>query len=367
MIRFVDPIPLLGLRPGPARGLSCLGELAGKGLRRRELLAQQFVEPLERRELLSSTYYVSTGGSDSSAGTSDALAFRTLQKAANVVGAGDTVVVRAGTYVGMNLFGKAGGTQAAPIKFLADPGVKVTTVSSTGVNANLADINLESAGGWYVIRGFDVESDGTAQRGGIRVVLTSHVQVVNNTVNHAYIGIFTSNGDDLLIQGNVCSNSTDQHGIYMSLNEHGCVIRGNVLFGNNWDGLHMNALVGSPNDGALVEGNVSYGNKLSGMDIEGVTGATYRNNVIYGNAKHGITLHSQDQTTAGDPTPATANNLFVNNTIVAGNAIYTYCIQMRPEDMRETLFNNVLVVLPGGQGAAIGIDEGAGQSAADAG
>src|SRR5256885_17254436 len=109
-------------------------------------------EPLERRELLSSTYYVSTGGSDSSAGTSDSLAFRTLQKAANVVSAGDTVIVRAGTYVGMNLYGKSGGTQAAPIRFLADPGVVINHVSSTGVNASLADINVESACRWYVIK-----------------------------------------------------------------------------------------------------------------------------------------------------------------------------------------------------------------------
>jgi hypothetical protein len=52
---------------------------------------------LECRQLLS-TYYVSPSGSDAAAGTSDALAFKTLQKAADTVIAGDLVHVRAGTY-----------------------------------------------------------------------------------------------------------------------------------------------------------------------------------------------------------------------------------------------------------------------------
>ena len=67
------------------------------------------VEPLESRTLLS-TYYVSPAGSDTSAGTSDAAAFKTLQKAADrAVSPGDVVVVRAGTYnAGFNLYGKSG-------------------------------------------------------------------------------------------------------------------------------------------------------------------------------------------------------------------------------------------------------------------
>src|SRR4051812_13982692 len=79
------------------------------------------VEALESRRLLS-TYYVSPSGNDAALGTSDAVAWKTLQKAGDTAASGDTVVIRAGTYtVGMNLFGKAGGTAAAPVRFLADP------------------------------------------------------------------------------------------------------------------------------------------------------------------------------------------------------------------------------------------------------
>src|SRR5215217_3709971 len=174
-----------------------------------------FSEPLESRFLLSTYYVSSSGGADGNAGTSDALAFRTLQKGADAARAGDTVVVRAGTYsAGMNLYGRAGGTESAPITFAADPGAVLTHAATAGTNASLAGINLEQAGGWYVIRGFTIRSDGSMQRAGIRVSGTDHVTVSGNTVQGAYMGIFTSQSDALVIEANHCYDSTDQHGIY---------------------------------------------------------------------------------------------------------------------------------------------------------
>ncbi len=46
---------------------------------------------------LAATYYVSTSGSDSNPGT-QSQPWKTIQKAANTVAAGDTVTVDAGTY-----------------------------------------------------------------------------------------------------------------------------------------------------------------------------------------------------------------------------------------------------------------------------
>ncbi len=45
-------------------------------------------------------YYVSTSGNDSNNGTSEATAFRTIQKGADVAKTGDTVIVLPGTYNG---------------------------------------------------------------------------------------------------------------------------------------------------------------------------------------------------------------------------------------------------------------------------
>src|SRR4051812_41357264 len=71
------------------------------GGRRRRGFKGDFVhavqlEALECRQLLS-TYYVATGGNDGSDGSAGS-PFKSLQKAADMVVAGDTVIVRAGTY-----------------------------------------------------------------------------------------------------------------------------------------------------------------------------------------------------------------------------------------------------------------------------
>ncbi len=61
------------------------------------------------------SYYVSTTGSDANLGTLDS-PFQTIQRAANVAAAGDTVFVRAGVY--REVIGPArSGTQSAPITF----------------------------------------------------------------------------------------------------------------------------------------------------------------------------------------------------------------------------------------------------------
>jgi parallel beta-helix repeat protein len=237
----------------------------------------------------------------------------------------------------MNLYGSPGGTPEAPLRFIAEPGVVLThsAIDSGRHNDDLAGINVENTGGWIIIQGFHVISDGSMARAGIRVAYSSNTQILDNTVDSAFIGIFTSNSDNLLIQGNTCRNSYGQHGIYMSLNERNCTVRGNTLTGNNWDGLHMNALNGSPNDGALVEDNVIYGNTLSGMDIEGVTNATFRNNLIYDNAKHGVTLHSADQ----PDTPPTTGNTFVGNTIARNER---FAVQLQAADTNNTFHDNIL-------------------------
>ena len=297
------------------------------------------LEGLESRCLLS-TYYVATNGNDSSAGTTGS-PWQTLQKAVNSAKAGDVIIVKAGTYnQGANMFGLTGGTQTNPITIEADPNatpgsVIVTHCANSGTNASAAAFNVESTGTW-VIEGFTINSDGSMQKAGIRVATANYCQILDNTVNRAFTGIFISGATNTLIQGNLCENSTDQHGIYVSLNTNGTHVIGNTLTGNNWDGLHMNCLVVSANQTAVVEDNVSYNNGLSGMDLEGINNAYFADNLLYGNTKHGITIHSQDQTN----TPATMNNTFVNNTIV-NNGMFG--MEIQAADTQETIFNNIIL------------------------
>jgi len=84
-------------------------------------------------------FYVSTAGSDASAGTAQA-PWRTLQHAAEQVGPGERVTVRAGTYVGFQL--ETSGAPSAPIEFIAEPGVLVNQPNPV---RGQHGINLENA------------------------------------------------------------------------------------------------------------------------------------------------------------------------------------------------------------------------------
>jgi parallel beta-helix repeat protein len=163
-----------------------------------------------------STYYVSPDGSDTAAGTEGA-PFRTIQRAASLVDAGDTVVVRAGRYAGFQLGWDSpqSGTATQPITFKADPGAVIK-----GRNDETPDgINLEGAS-YVVIDGFTVNNaEGDIGRACIRSVLNRRVTIRNNDVSNCGTwGIFTSHSDYVRIAGNRTSfnntGTSDHHGIY---------------------------------------------------------------------------------------------------------------------------------------------------------
>src|SRR3984885_5253346 len=106
------------------------------------------------------TYYVSSEiGSDNNAGTSATAPLATLQDAANLVKAGDTVEVMNGTYTGNAPGGgdvldiATSGTASAPITFEAAPGQTPVINSSGGWNG----IKIEAS--YIVVSGFTVVGD----------------------------------------------------------------------------------------------------------------------------------------------------------------------------------------------------------------
>ena len=163
------------------------------------------VEALEDRSV-ASTYYVATTGSDSGPGT-NSQPWLTLQKAANSVHAGDTVIVRAGTYRGFTQ--TTSGTATARITFQADPGVVINTPNTF---TNLDGIYLNQAG-YITVDGFTITAE---PRDGIRAVGGPWLVIRNNTSdNNVLTGILTGFTDDILIENNVFSRSQQDHGIYV--------------------------------------------------------------------------------------------------------------------------------------------------------
>ena len=303
---------------------------------------------------LAGTFYVSPTGNNGASGTSPATAWQTLQKAADSVHAGDTVIVLPGTYAGFNLF--TSGTPGAPITFTANQGSgapnPAVIVNGNNGFTNKDRINLEGAS-WAVIEGFTVigTGDPATNRAGIRAVTADHVTLRSNRCDQCGTwGLFTGFVDDLLIEDNEASRSAQQHGIYVSNSGDRPVVRRNVIWGNHSAGLHMNGDLSQGGDGvisdALVERNVLYDNGNgdpafgppggSAINCDGVQDSVIRNNLLWNNHKTGIALYRID---GGGPS---SGNLVHSNT-VHNAADARWCLHISDGGTGNTVRDNVLL------------------------
>ncbi len=287
------------------------------------LIAVLALLPLQAAPALGETYYVAPppAGDDGNPGTLPA-PWATLQHAADVVQAGDTVLVRAGSYAGAQF--TTSGTAAEPIELRAFPGEEPEIVAD---NASTPDgINLEGAS-YMVVEGFRVDD---RTRAGIRAVLCEHVTIRGNTANaNGVWGIFTGFCDDLLIEDNVTTGSVVEHGIYVSNSGDRPVIRNNWIADNFAIGIHMNGDASQGGDGiitgALIENNVIAGNGLgggSGINMDGVQDSLIRNNLIYDSHASGISLYQID-----GGAPSTGNRVLNNTVLVAGDGRWALNVQ----------------------------------------
>jgi hypothetical protein len=111
------------------------------------------------------TYYVSTTGSDTNAGTL-AAPWRTIQHAANSVHAGDTVQVMGGTYNEIVTMTTSGNATAGYITFTNYPG-QTPIVDGTGLVAGgqTGLFSLEGTFNYIIIRGFEIRNFSSSTRG----------------------------------------------------------------------------------------------------------------------------------------------------------------------------------------------------------
>lgn len=287
------------------------------------------------------THHVAVTGADTNPGTA-ASPWRTIQRAANVVAPGDTVVIHAGTYVGFRV--TAQGTQAAPIAFTGDGVVQIDGAATTNRDAVLVE-----GGAWIRIEGLTVTG---ATRSGIAALDCSHITVRGNRADsNGKWGVFSSFCDDLVVENNELSRSATQHGVYASNSADRPVIRGNRIWGNAMCGVHMNGDINFGGDGvisnAIVEDNVIFDNgALGGSAIngDGIVGAVIRNNVLDGNHASGISLYRID-----GGAPSTGNQL-VNNTVrMASDA--RWAVNIQDGSSGNVLRNNVLLHASPSRGA----------------
>ena len=158
----------------------------------------------------SSTYYVDVNGNDGNAGT-EFSPWKTIQKAGSIVNAGDTVIVKSGTYNERVTFAHSG-TSDNKIVFKAYPR---RTVYMQGFN---------TTNGHYIrIEGFDITNNLHGWMGGGIWVSSNNVEIVDNyfhdipysAINPNWSGVSTNN-------------------IYVANNRMYCCTKGIVVSGNGW-------------------------------------------------------------------------------------------------------------------------------------
>ncbi|MBE9565226.1 MAG: right-handed parallel beta-helix repeat-containing protein [Proteobacteria bacterium] len=293
-------------------------------------------------------YYVATDGDDGWPGT-QAQPWATLQYAVDTIAPGDTILVRAGTYVGcrIEISGQAGALKTLK----AYPG-ETPLVNAAGPankkDSNIEIENYEATTGYWVVDGFEVAN---ALRYGIDMRDTEYITVQNCYVHDSAVtGIFDGHANYPTYQYNE-SGYNGEHGIYHSNSGDYLTARGNVLHNNAGCGIHQNGdeRYTPPGDGlisfSLVEDNIISENNLgqgaAAMNNDGVTESIFRNNLLYSNAGSGISLYAQDGA-AG----SSYNEIYNNTLVMADDAYYAVNIIASkgntPDPVGNKIFNNVL-------------------------
>lgn len=285
--------------------------------------------------ILATRRYVAPTGNDANSGATLATAWRTLQRAANLVNAGDTVFVTDSTYAGFDL--RRSGTSTNRIVFIANS----KNVIINRRNAVTTDgINIENAN-WIKIQGFRVINQ---PRAGIRVVQADNITISDNIcTNNSRWGIFTGFTDNFIAEYNECAYSAIEHGIYVSNSSDNAIIRYNTSHHNRAAGLHFNGDISQGEDGInhspQVYNNRIYKNGLGGgsaINMDGNQDALIYNNLIYDNYATGIALYQID---GGGP--STGAKIFYN-TIVQDDTS-RWAILLVNGAANATLKNNIII------------------------
>jgi parallel beta-helix repeat protein len=292
-------------------------------------------------------YFVAPSGNDKAAGSS-AAPWKTIQRAASKVAAGDTVTVLDGTYAGFACSDKRG-TAGARIVFKSQTkgGAKI---NAPGMGADAQDFIQLSSSSYVTVDGFEVSG---APRSGIAILGNvddgsdaRDVVIQNNHCHHngghvahgRHDGIFSGFALNLTIQDNDVHNNSE-HGIYVSNAADNPIIRRNHAHDVGDNCIQINADLSTGGDGLisnwLIEGNVVHGCGSAAFNLDGVIHGILQNNLAYDCKKGGITLFQ------GDGAEASHDNLIVNNTIFnpAGSRA---ALQVADGANNNVVFNNIL-------------------------
>jgi hypothetical protein len=223
------------------------------------------------------TYYVSTAGRDSNAGTSVSSPFRTIGKAMSVAQPGDTVYIRAGTYE-ESVATVRHGDQSRPIRFIADKAGTVFGKAGTIV------LKPGTSNDGLIVRHHNLYFEGiriTSARSGI-VVNNSVTQLVDMDVHRSRsVGVLVQNGVVLADKGRIRAGKGD--GIFVKGSQSYVFLQNMSIYNNADDGIEIapNAWI------AYLRQCQIYGNRMHGVRAMGGI-AVLLNCLVRSNSGNGV-------------------------------------------------------------------------------
>ncbi len=285
-------------------------------------------------------YYVSNQGDDANPGTLSS-PFRTLARGVSGLKPGDTLLVRAGTYVGSSQLRHipSGESWERPVTINAFPGERPVIVPEPRQT-----VMYITGTQYVVINGLLIDAKGGHD--GIKITYVTggmqaqHIRIQNCEVKNASNqGLLVAGEGNEFINLDVHDNGTTglHHGIYLSADRN--LIDGGKYYRNAGWGVHVypkatNTIVRNvrsfDNRGAgigLVWGannraynNLVYGNG-SGIHLSGDSPRCY-NNTIYGNRGEGLSIANAQNGPRGTRKADVRNNIMFRN----GSGIRDYAV-----------------------------------------
>ena len=279
-------------------------------------------------------YYVALDGDDNNPGTLDA-PWRTIQKAADTITAGETVLVRGGVYEEFVTITSSGSESEGYLIFQAYPGERpIIDGSRLKIKSGQSALVQINSANYIVFDGFEVRnlfsSSESQYPGGIRVQNGgSYIHLLNNDVHHIENRSPSGNAHGIHIYGNSflplkqirISGNRVHHltlgaseSLTLSGNIDGFVVDGNVIHDNNNIGIDIAGFYGACSSpcrdqarNGIVSGNTVYhidssinpaygsnSNSAGGIYADGATNVIIERNHIY-RSDFGIELASENQ------------------------------------------------------------------------
>jgi parallel beta-helix repeat protein len=304
------------------------------------LFAKTLTPPTARSH---ATYCVAQANGDDANPGSEDRPWRTIQKAANVLLPGDTVLVKDGDYVEQGVPGVGGvhitrsGAPDAWITFKAYPGQHPRVTSATWGTFRLEEC------AYIEINGFDVStqviaSEKKSEGSGISTNKCHHVRFLNNRLHDCGGGgIGTGFSDYITVEGNTVYNNA-----FTSIYDCSGISLWEIHDLDNQPGYHIivrrNVCYRNENKfTTLYNGQLTDGNGII-IDYSRGTGAILiENNLCYDNGGRGIDVGH-------------ARNVLVRNNTVVGNQRTPYLnnVDLRAAFSSDVRFvNNIVVGRPG--------------------